>query len=51
MDDEKYFNIETCDDWMGINNIINLIITNKSKGYGYIRYNNELWIKLFLVKL
>jgi hypothetical protein len=46
MDNEKYFNIKTCDDWMGFNNIINLIITNKSKGYGYIRYNNELWIKL-----
>jgi hypothetical protein len=51
MDNEKYFKIKKCDDWMKLNNFCSLVITNKRKGEGYIRYNKQLWRKLYKIDI
>ena len=39
--------ITTYEEWITCNNISKVIITNKKTGEGYIRFNGDLWRKLY----
>ena len=43
---DKYHVVETYEEWIKLTNIARVIITNKN-GEGYLRFNGQLWFKLY----
>lgn len=44
---DEIYEISTYEEWIKFNEISKIIITNKKKGEGFLRFKNQLWRKLY----